>query len=517
VTAPWVFAQTGAGRVQGVVKDATGAIIPKAGIELVHSGTAREYRTSSNEVGFYVFPALQPGEYRIAVTASGMQTWEGRIDLQVGQTAEINPALAVGTATTQITVAGDVTPLVTTDSAVVGNVVQRERVEQLPLNGRMLQNLLLQTTPGVDYNASNPTVYGIRYGMEFLQDGAVLANRLTGGITVRPPGMDTVQEFRVETSSSSAKFAAPATTVLSTRSGTNAFHGSAFETARNNGFGVARARQDFYQKAPQLIRNEFGVSAGGPIYLPRIYDGRNRTFFFAAWEAYRYAYSSTASTTMHTMPMRQGDFSGLVTGTGRRYTLYDPWTTDTTTYQRTPYPNNQIPVSKESPMAKYLLDVTPAPTLPDVNPLVANNYYGLVPLSNKNQTSTVRVDHRITDKDQIFVRFTHGTTNNTGLRSVLPTTDGLLNVTRYPIADNGAALSWTHTFSPTFFSETLISGTEEDYVVGKGSSDAGFLVDKLGVPDPFQNGYAAIVVRKTGFNMDYRAAGRQTAAPPGRL
>lgn len=500
--APVAHSQTGAGSIQGVVKDATTAVIANAQVSAIHETTAREYKTASNEVGFYTFPSLQPGAYKMSVSAAGMQSWEGRVLLQVGQTASVDPVLVVGATSTQVTVVGDVTPLVTTESPTLGNVVERTRLEQLPLNGRSMTVLLQKTTPGIEGGSTNPTVYGIRFGMEFVQDGAVLANRTLGGLATRPPGMDTIEEARIETSASSAKFSAPATTILSTRAGTNSFHGSLFETMRNNGFGVARARTDYYTKAPQMIRNEFGASAGGPVILPKLYDGRNRTFFFFAWEAFRYAYSATASTTMHTMAMRQGDFSGLVDGAGRRYTLYDPWSTGAD-WQRTPYPNNQLPTTRESPMAKYLLDVTPAPTN-EANPLVAPNYYGVVPLKNRNHTETVRIDHKLTDRDQIFGRYSYGKLANQGLRSTLPTTDGLLNTSRALVYDHSASLSWTHTFSPTFFSETLVSGSQEEYITAKGSDNTGFLVNKLGVPNPFKNEYGAIVVRVVGFNMDYR-------------
>jgi hypothetical protein len=505
VLATVCFGQTSAGTIQGTVNDSTGAVIAAAKLSIIQQTTSLKHETAANNVGFYIFPSVQPGAYKLSASAPGMQAWEGSVLLRVGQTASVDVVLAVGATATEVTVVGDVTPLITTESPTLGNVVERARVEQLPLNGRLLQHMIQSTTPGVDGpNPGNPTVYGIRFGMEFTQDGAVLVNRTYGGIPNRPPGMDTVEEFRVETNNSSAKFSAPATTILSTRSGTNAFHGSLFETARNNGFGVARARQDFYAKPPQLVRNEFGASAGGPIILPKIYNGKNRTFFFFGWESYRHAYSATATTTMHTMAMRGGDFSGLVDGAGRSYTLYDPWTTDSKTWTRQPFPNNQIPITRESPMAKYLLDVTPVPTLPNVNPLVANNYYGQVPLSNRNHTETFRIDHRVTDRDQVFGRYTYGRVLNTGLRSVLPTTDGLLNVTKYPITGHSAALSWTHSFSPTFFGETLLSGSQDELIIGKGSTDAGALIKKLGVPDPYNNPYGAIVVRVVGFGMDYR-------------
>jgi hypothetical protein len=500
-----LLSQSGAGTIEGTVKDASGAVIAGSTVAITHSDTARTYETKTNEAGFFIFPAIQPGSYRIVASAPGMKTWEATALLRVGQSATISPELAVGSTLTEIRVLGDAAPLVTTDVPTTGNVLERTRIEQLPLNGRFLQNIIANTTPGVDSGSSNPTVYGIRYGMQFVQDGAVLSAAYFGGIWNRPPGMDTVQEFKVETSISGAKFASPATSILSTRAGTNGLHGSLFETARNNGFGVARAREDSYVKAPQLIRNEFGASAGGPVILPKIYNGKNKTFFFFAWEAYRYAYAQTALTSVHTTAQRNGDFSDLVAANGRQYTLYDPRSTGAApTYTRTPFVNNQIPVSLESPMAKYLLSVTPQPTMPNVNPLVGNNYSGLVPLGTSNNTETVRIDQRLSDRNQLFARYTHGGVLTRGLRSTLPTTDGLLNTSRLPVQDNGGAINLTHTFSPTLFSETSVAVSQEDYSVAKGSTGAGSLIGKLGVPNPYNDPLAAIVVRKTGYGMDYR-------------
>ena len=163
----------------------------------------------------------------------------------------------------------------------------------------------------------------------------------------------------------------PAATIISTKSGSNELHGALFETHRNNAVGVARRRQDYYDKPPHLVRNEFGASLGGPVYIPKIYNGTGNTFFFFAYEAYRNFSNTTTSTTMPTMAMRQGDFSGLIDSAGRRITIYDPWTTDPVTWQRQPFANNIIPLSRQSPLAKYFYSVTPEPTLPDVNPLVA--------------------------------------------------------------------------------------------------------------------------------------------------
>jgi hypothetical protein len=499
-------AQTGTGSVQGTVKDPGGAVVPAAKVAVTHIETARPYDTTSNEVGFYLFPGLQPGNYKLTVQAAGMQPWEGQLLLQVGQTAVVDVELKVGATVTEITVVGDVTPLVTTTSATLGTVVERARIDQLPLNGRFFQTIVQQTTPGLEGSSGSPKVYGLRpTSMEFLQDGAVLTNRDTGELSGRPPGIDTIQEFLVETSNSSAKMNRPATTIVSTKAGTNDIHGALFETHRNSAIGVARRREDFYDKPPHLVRNEFGASIGAPVYLPKIYNGRNRTFFFVAYEAYRQLSAATTSTTMPTMAMRGGDFSGLIDSAGRRITLYDPWTTDSR-WQRQPFPNNVIPISRRSPLATYFYSVTPEPTNA-ANPLVSANYFGPAVSNRLDHTETFRIDHRLSDKDQLFGRFTHGNRwakNRSGANGSPTMLDEAGNVTFRPVRDDSAVFSWTHTFSPTFFSETLASGSNEDLFIYVGTDHLNH-ADRLGMPNPF-NETGLPNFSGTGFGMVYSYA-----------
>src|SRR5574340_397875 len=500
---PALFGQAGNGSVQGAVKDATGAVIAAARVAVVQSETARRFDTTTNEVGLYLLPSIPPGSYKITVNSAGMQTWEGELVLQTGQRAAVDAVLSVAAASTQVTVAGDVTQLVTMDSPTLGNVLERARVEQLPLNGRFFNTLVALTTPGIE----GAKVYGLRNAMEYVQDGAVLAGSDGGGgaPNTRPPGIDTIQEFRVETNNSAASMSRPATTIVSTKSGTNEVHGSAFETARNNGLGVARARQDYYRKPPHLVRNEFGASLGGPVYLPKLYNGHNRTFFFAAYEAYRNMAASTISATMPTMVMRQGDFSGLVDQQGRSITLYDPWTTEGKNWQRRPFPGNRIPLFRQGPMAKRMLSVTPEPTRPD-NPLVTANYFGQGQNNRRDHTETFRGDHRVADHDQVFGRFTYGYSLNDSVeqtRKVPTLLDGSANVIYIPAQDASAVISWTHTFSPTFFSGTLATGSQEDWQVANTLTSRPNLVDELGLPNPFKNPYIANYSTGVGFTMDY--------------
>jgi len=233
-------AQTGTGNIQGTVKDSAGAVVPNAAVTITHTATARQYDGKTNEVGFYLFPSLATGAYQIKVESTGMEVWQAEMTLASGQSAQVDPVLKLGSTTTAITVAGDVTPMVTTNSPTIATVVERERIEQLPLNGHFITTLLYLTTPGVE-SGSVPRVYGLRYATELLQDGAVLENREWQSIPARPPGLDTIAEFRSETNNSSAKLNRPGTFMLTTRSGTNSVHGSVFETARNSGLDAKPA------------------------------------------------------------------------------------------------------------------------------------------------------------------------------------------------------------------------------------------------------------------------------------
>ncbi|MCU1324752.1 MAG: hypothetical protein JWN34_122 [Bryobacterales bacterium] len=175
------YAQTGVGQIQGTVSDATGAILPNAPVSLNHTQTGNKFETTTSSSGTFMFPSLQPGAYKLAVAAPGLQRWEGTVQLRAGQDAVIDPSLQVAGTTEQVTVVGNVTPLVTTNSATLATTVERARIEQLPLNGRSIQSLLTVTVPGLEGGTAQPRVYGLRdSALEFTQDGVPLDDRNTG-------------------------------------------------------------------------------------------------------------------------------------------------------------------------------------------------------------------------------------------------------------------------------------------------------------------------------------------------
>lgn len=486
------FGQTGAGQIQGTVTDASGAVIPEVRVVLDSTQTGNRFESKTNSAGLYVFAAVQPGEYKVTITAPGLQNWEGQIVLRAGQNAVVDAVLQLARSTEQVTV-HDVTPLVTTSNATLATVVEHARIEQLPLNGRSIQTLLSITVPGLEGAAAQPRVYGLRdSAMEISQDGVPLDDRNTGSLQARPPGLDTVQEFRVETNASSARLDRPASAIIITRSGTNEFHGALFETGRNSGFGVARQRQDTFSKPPHLVRNEFGASAGGPVVLPKLYNGKNRTFIFGAWEEFRLRSATTTGSAVWTEAMRRGDFSGLVDSIGRKITIYDPWSVGPgPTYPKTAFPNNQIPIDRLSPLAKYVFGVVPLPTDPNVNPLVANNYFGPAPTNSDQRTYTFRGDHRLSEKDQIFGRYSRGGWDQMNRRAFNTagnpiTLDGLWNRETYFERSNTQMISWTHTFSPTLFVETVATGSAINWLYSLNQPSAQQNISaQFGTPNPF--------------------------------
>src|SRR5687767_7788095 len=282
LSAPIAWPQASTAIVSGTTRDQTGAVIPGASVTLTNKNTNIASKTTTNMSGYYVFPGTLPGPYGLVVEAAGMQKFEGSLTVQVQQSAVVDVTLKVGQTATEVLVQ-DVTPLLQTSNATLGHVLERKRIEQLPINGRNITTLL-QTVPGME----GTRAFGLREGSyEISLDGSSQIDRNYGGVFNRQPGLDSIQEFVVENNSSSAKFTRPTSLVLTTKSGTNRLHGSAFETNRNNAIGKARARQESYTKAPFLNRNEFGVSAGAPVYIPKIYNGKDRTFWFFAYEGLR--------------------------------------------------------------------------------------------------------------------------------------------------------------------------------------------------------------------------------------
>jgi hypothetical protein len=332
-----------------------------------------------------------------------------------------------------------------------------------------------------------PRVNGAKVGAtEMLQDGVTMVDRFGGGVQRIRPGLDTVQEFRIETAGSNARYSHPATVQLFTKSGTNEIHGSVFETFRNNGGGLrARQRQDGNTPA-FMNRNEFGASVGGPVYIPKVYNGKNRSFFFFAFEGLRQRTKVFQQDYVPTAQIWSGDFSQVIDNNNMRTHIYDPLTTNAQGI-RTMFPGDIVPQARQSKTFGVFKSITHLPTN-STNPFQDLNMSTFYPRSDNNDSYTVKGDQRFSEKDLLWGRFTRGRNHvvQTGGRFGSPS-ETLTNGYGTARQDNrvySAALSETHTFSPVLMNEFLA-------VVNRNPNGQGTLADftpwaeQLGLPNPF--------------------------------
>jgi hypothetical protein len=515
------LAQSGAGSIQGTVTDSTGAVIPGASIHVVQQGTDAISDTKTNNVGFYQVPDLFTGTYTVTVSTPNMKTYVQTIDLQVEQSAVINPVMTPGEMTQRIEVAGDIAELTTTDNGTVTSTLENQRISQIPMNTREIVTLAQMTTPGLESGDGPGTRANglMQEALEYVADGAPLDNRNFGGSNASTLAQyvdaDAIQELRIQVTDANAQFALPATAIITTKSGTNSLHGSAFETAVNSYFGVAKNRNQSstYHELP-YVRNEFGVSGGGPILIPHLYDGRNRSFWFLAYERYSLASTTQELVSVPTPAMEAGDFSGDINN-GSMVTLYDPSTsapnaacplpsggTAYNQYCRTPFPNNQIPAGLLAPATKLLYSITPKPSN-DNDPFITGNLdapnvsYTVVP------TFTFRLDHNFTENNKAYLRFTSNHDYNRALRNYPSASPATVAAGPFPAAASGyqiipitnfaAAVGYTHIFSSTFVSETIASQQWFRQYVGGGGNPNLDYDNLLGLPNNFgETGFPVI-------------------------
>ena len=501
------FAQSGAGSIQGTVADSTGAVIPGATITVVNQATNVAISSKSNNVGFYQVPGLFTGTYMVTISAPNMKTYKRIIDLLVGQAAVINTTMSAGEVTQQVEVTADAVQLTTTDNGVVSSTLENARINQLPMNGRNLITLVQETTPGLESCSQSSSCPNGLFGeaMEYVADGASLENPEFGGThtgSAEMPDPDSVQETKVETNGSSAEYATPATAVLTTKSGTNQLHGSFFETARNNAFGISRQRQNPSNFiAPPYIRNEFGASAGGPVIIPHVYHGKDKSFWFFAYERYSLRSFSYENMKVPTVAMRQGDYSEATNGSNVLQQLYDPATTTSDpaggkygSWPRQTFASNMIPAGREAADAKIFSDITALPSNTN-NPLVTSNLSGKKIGNVTAPTITFRLDHVFNENNRAYLRYTSNPTNNQFNRDDPSAAQPTLAADGLPYAASNlsidltslfaGAIGFTHVFSPTFFSETVVSQTWfGEYNAAGGTPNANF-EQKLGLPNNF--------------------------------
>lgn len=397
-------AQTGTGGLTGLVTDATGGIVPESTIQLINEDSGAKLTTVTNEVGIYRFASLVPGSYRLEIEKIGFDRLVRRgVTVNVGQVTPIDLTLQVGQNTQTVTVEVS-SPLVESQSSSQGQLVSRRMVSGLPMPNRAA-TALAALAPGVvmidtGQGAENYPVFSIAGGrarnQNFTLDGGNVTNAV--GLT-RPQQMtslpmDAMQEFRVISNSYSAEHghSAGGVVVLSTRSGTNEFHGSAFEFLRNS---VLDARNFFAAERPPLRLNQYGFTLGGPIR-------KDKTHFFGSWEQTRQVSSAIVLQTVPDAAQQGGDFSNLRNSAGQQIVIYDPATTAGRTRQ--PFANNVIPQNRFDPVSQAALVYWPSPnragTSTGANNFGANNNSAL-----SRNIVVAKLDHQLRPNDQLTARY----------------------------------------------------------------------------------------------------------------
>ncbi|MGH7248922.1 MAG: TonB-dependent receptor, partial [Pseudomonadota bacterium] len=328
-----------------------------------------KYTGSSDQAGLYSLPQIPVGRYDFMVEATGFNRYlRKNIEINVAQTVTLNVSLAIGAVTQTVEVTG-APPAIETSTSAIGTVVNRALVMDLPLSvsGNMRNpESFIFLTPGVSGSTGNTQINGSQSrAKEVLFDGAGATSPESGGTLFSYPSVEAISEFKLIGSSFSAEYGRTGGgfEVFTTKSGANDFHGDLFDYLRNNVFD---ARGFYAKSAPINRQNEYGVALGGPVLIPKIYNGANKTFFYFVYSGFRYNQaSSNALVSIPPPAFRGGDFSSLVDRSGKPLLIYDPATTGPDGaggFTRSPFPGNLIPPSRISSVSGKIAALLPAPT-----------------------------------------------------------------------------------------------------------------------------------------------------------
>ncbi|HVN03843.1 MAG TPA: carboxypeptidase regulatory-like domain-containing protein [Bryobacteraceae bacterium] len=444
------------GAIDGVVKDASGAVAPGVEVTATNTGTNAVFRATTDATGLYSILGLPAGLYQLTAEPKGFRRFIAKdLRVQVNETLRVDIPLEVGDIAQSVEVSGAV-QTVDTESITLRNVVDEQRIENLPLNGRN-PTQLMQLVAGVqadvlNSNVTSGTTYpgvtpvsvngGRANTTNYILDGAEDNDHYSNAPNPMPDP-DALQEFSVQTNTFSAEFGRNVGGIVNavTRSGTNALHGSAFEYVRNNDLNAANffapINANGGKQSDGLKRNQYGATVGGPVYLPKIYDGRNKTFFFFSFQGTKVRQApSKAEQQVPTNEERNGDFSAL------GHAIYDP-------ASGVPFPNNQIPATDFNPISAAILkNYIPAPAAGQ-----STIDYALPNNLDDNQFM-VRGDQNITDRHRLSGRFF---TSKANQQAFLAPGNYFSSQPGAAWRNTSVAVTDTYTISPTVVNTALFS------------------------------------------------------------
>ncbi|HKV24760.1 MAG TPA: TonB-dependent receptor [Candidatus Acidoferrum sp.] len=516
-----ICAQVDTGSILGVVSDTSGAPIHGATVTLTNEGTNAALSTTTEADGSYKFSPVRIGSYKLSATYTGFQTTtQSGVSVNIGQNVVVNFSLKPGkvTETIEVTAAA---PVLQSQDASVGQVVDSRNVNDLPLNGRNF-TFLAQLAAGVNtpqadtrgnaasgaFAANGNRPAQNNYLLDGIDNNSDTVDFLNGTNYVVLPPVDAVQEFKVQTSDFSAEFGRSGAAVLNAtiKGGTNEFHGDAWEFFRNDKLDAA----DFFENAHKipkgaLRQNQFGFTAGGPVYIPKVYDGRNKVFIFGDYQGLRRVQGTVLSGAVPSAAERTSNYTNfqdlitaqpcgntnqpacLLDALGRTFpigTVFDPattravtagqadpvtglvagnsgWVRDafgcaaaTVTVTLSSCPNlNMIPAGRLDPNAIKLLNLYPLPTNNASNALFSN-FANSPKLFEHSNSFDTRLDINFNEKNQLFYRFSLVDDPQfiPGIFGGIADGGGFQQGTQTAIAEQ-SALGYTHTFSPTLINE----------------------------------------------------------------
>ena len=444
-------AQNSNATIKGSVMDPTGALIPSAKVELTNDGTGERREQQSSNLGSYDFAALPPGDYHVKATASGFAEWSGQLTLRVGQDAVVNVTMTTASLSTSVTVQ-DVTPVISSESSSISDVKEAARIETLPMQTRNFLNVL-NFTPGVVSNsfagqgAGYTRVNGIPGGsVDYLVDGMTASERYTNELQRLPQSLPTIQEIKISTTNANAEYSRPGVVEVVTKAGSNMWHGQLFELNQNN----ALLAKSFHQQSVNfLVRNEFGGNISGPVMIPKLYNGRNKTFFFFDGEAIKQRSAASESYIVPLPAWKKGDFSTYTDDSGNLIKIYDPLTTRydpvKKTYIRDQFAGNKIPTSRLSSPGSKIASYIPDPNL-NIAYYDGQNYQNPGASAKDDRTLlTAKVD-QVIGNNRLSGRYTYTDETNHAPKYFLNANDRLLG-------GHNAALSFTELITPSLFNE----------------------------------------------------------------
>ncbi|HEX8984469.1 MAG TPA: carboxypeptidase regulatory-like domain-containing protein, partial [Bryobacteraceae bacterium] len=459
------WAQSFRGAITGTIQDSSGSLVAQAKVFATETTTNVQRETVSSSTGGYLFGDLPPGTYKIRVSLSGFkEVTSGDIILTAQAVQHFDVTLQVGSLTESVVVSATA-PTINTENGDVSGIVSRGEMLSLPTNSRSTFNFLYLNSYNIGAIGSGNSIGGLRSeDTNFTLDGVTSNNNVYGGQSGNQfeMSLEGVREVKLMASNNSAEFSGVATVIVTSRSGENQFHGSGFFLTDN--YALNASNFFTHDKPEGTIDRQYGGSIGGPVLLPKLYRGRDKTFFYFNWERVT---SPTGYNVLGSVPaeaLRNGNFSGLAA------VIKDP-----TTGQ--PFPGNVIPDNRISPVAKAMeAALIPKPTIPGA---LSKNVKAFNPNTADDNRYQVRLDHVISEKDTVSGRFSFRPTNaQHNLSSAFVDQYYNRNRSTYNIY-----LSETHAFTPNMLNEFRIGYSRDHQAYTPQQADGSALLKQFGITD----------------------------------